>query len=86
MTLLARFAPWFLIVAAVGYLYWQNESKGAEIVTLKANIVSQRAYLEDKVKKVEFNVVTKLKKKHVEETIKYDDSKSVDLNSTFIYY
>jgi len=77
----------YALLAAGGYWYYtQNKYKEEKIIELKTEIKNQRKYFDDKVKKVEFNIKSVMKKKEIESGIKYDKHKSVSLDSKRIYY
>lgn len=81
-----KIVPWVLIVLTVGYLYFENSQKSVVISNLQSTIVEQKKHFETKLSVVEFDLESSLEKKYIEKGISYDNNKSVDINSTFIYY
>jgi len=76
-----------LVISIMSFLYIDVQAKDKEIADLENKLVNQKAYLEDKVKKVAFNVKMLTKKQSIEEKINYDkNSSSVNINSLRIYY
>ncbi len=85
------------IILSYGFYEWQSmkntieiqqntiENKNIEISILNANIeINKEIALKEKQKAV-FEAISKTKKISIEEKVEYDNSKSVDINSTRFY-
>ena len=71
-----------LIAGLFAGLYWQNEQRGIEIKRLQGKIEAQKEYFNKKMRTVEFNAVSRIRKEDIEKRIKYDKRSSYDINTT----